>query len=885
MADHWKELDPDLEQEQQKYDRPVPSRALIMQHLEERGAPANHNQLCRELAVASVDEVEALRRRLHAMVRDGQLLKNRKGAFGLLSKMDLVAGRVQGHRDGYGFLIPDDGSEDLFLSNRQMRQVFDGDRVAVRIGAIDRRGRREGVIVEVLERGTEQLVGRYFEESGSAFLVPDNKRITREILIRPGALMPSQGQYVLVDLVEQPDRTRLPVGVVREILGDHMAPGMEIEVAIRSHEIPHQWPEAVLEQIKAFGPEVREQDKELRVDLRHLPLVTIDGEDARDFDDAVYCETKKSGGWRLFVAIADVSHYVAIDSALDIEGRERGNSVYFPGHVVPMLPEVLSNGLCSLNPEVDRLAMVCEMTISQQGRISGYKFYEGLIRSHARLTYTEVSSILQHGRTAEGRAARKARQNLLVPLTELYNLYKVLLKARFERGAIDFETTETRILFGAERKIERIVPTVRNDAHRLIEECMLCANVCAAKLLEKHRIPTLYRVHQGPAAKKLENLKAFLGELGLTLPGGDKPTPSDYQALLERVKKRPDFRVIQTMLLRSMSQAVYTPENEGHFGLGFQAYGHFTSPIRRYPDLLVHRAIRQLIRAPKGTFSQALRAVRRISGAASLKPSEIYPYDLPKMLELGEHCSLTERRADEATRDVTDWLKCEYMQQHLGQTLPGLVTAVTGFGLFVELQDVFVEGLVHISALPGDYYHFDAARQRLQGERTGTIFGLGDSVEVTVVRVDLEERKIDFELASGFKPSGRRGRGRKGATRGRSLRTESSPEQQIAERKQADLLADKFGDERGESSEDWTYLPAVEAPGPKIKGAARKSRKKKSSAKKKQAPAQSAEPRADADKPQKAKKHADKAAAEAPVAKRRKRRRSKKKANAKAREQ
>ena len=762
MSTSWRSDDPDAGLEASKYENPVPSRTLISQHLEKRGAPARYEVLVEEFGLSDEDEQEGLRRRLIAMVRDGQLIQTRKGAFGLVNKMDLIVGKVQGHRDGYGFLIPSEGGSDFFLTARQMKELFDGDRVLVRETDVDNRGRRYCAVVDILERSVSQVVGAYHEEDGLGFVTPEGRRMTNDVVIEPGALVPTEGQIVLVDIKEYPTRRHMAIGVIREILGDRMDAGMEIDIAIRSHDIPHEWPKNVAKAVKDFQPEVASKDKDSRVDMRSVPFVTIDGEDARDFDDAVYAEKKRSGGWRLFVAIADVSHYVRPGSALDHEAHNRGNSVYFPGYVVPMLPEVLSNGLCSLNPHVDRLAMVCEMTISAKGKLSGYKFYEGVIQSHARLTYTKVGAMLERPEEEEGAALREEYADIVAHLDELYSLYHALRAVRDDRGAIDFETTETRIVFGANRKIDKIVPTYRNDAHKLIEECMLCANVATAKFLEKHELPALYRVHEGPTDKKLENLHGFLGELGLSLPGRSKPTPKDYQQLLSSIEDRPDAHVIQVMMLRSLSQAVYDPENTGHFGLAYSAYAHFTSPIRRYPDLLVHRAIRHVIRSER-----ASKHVVRVEGAKPLTKKAIFPYDTEAMMQLGEHCSLTERRADDATRDVTDWLKCEYMQNHLGAVYEGVISTVTGFGLFVELSDIFVTGLVHISTLPGDYYHFEQAHQRLIGERTATRFQLGDKMTVQVARVDLEEKTIDFELANAPMSSrkGRRSAGRKGADR------------------------------------------------------------------------------------------------------------------------
>ena len=761
MAD-WQSLDPEAAREAEKYENPIPSRELILQHLDERGSAAAREELAEEFGLVSDEQLEALRRRLRAMERDGQLIYTRRGTYAPVDKLDLILGRVSGHRDGFGFLVPDDGSDDLFLSPAQMRLVFDGDRALARVSGLDRRGRREGAIVEVIARAHESIVGRYYEEHGVGFVVADNPKIQQEVLVTPGRNAGAkQGQFVEVKITHWPTPRFQPQGDVLEVVGNYMAPGMEIDVALRSYDIPHVWPEAVIKEARKLKPEVEEKDKEKRIDLRHLPFVTIDGEDARDFDDAVYCEKNGSnwrlfsGGWKLYVAIADVSHYVKIDSALDAEAQVRGNSVYFPERVIPMLPEELSNGLCSLNPHVDRLAMVCEISISKTGKMTDYQFYEAVIHSHARLTYNKVSAMLEQPKSSEGKALRGEYKEVLPHLKQLYSLYQVLLAARHERGAIDFETQETRIIFGSGRKIAEIRPTQRNDAHKLIEECMLAANVATAAFMQKHEIPALYRVHDGPPPERVEKLKAFLTELGLSLHRGkskDGPTPKDYQLLLESIRERPDYHLIQTVMLRSLSQAVYSADNQGHFGLNYDAYAHFTSPIRRYPDLLIHRAIRSVIRSKLDTPH-----VKR-AGAAIMPRARIYPYDDAILEQLGEQCSMSERRADEATRDVVNWLKCEFMKDRVGETFPGVITAVTGFGLFVELQDIYVEGLVHVTALPGDYYHFDPVHHRLAGERSGRSFRLGDSVEVKVMRVDLDERKIDFELAEGktAMPAGQR---------------------------------------------------------------------------------------------------------------------------------
>jgi ribonuclease R len=736
MAKKGKIADPHAEREAERYDNPIPSREAILQLLADADQPLKHSQICRDLGLENDQAVDALRKRLRAMERDGQLMLNRREAYGLVDKMNLLHCRIQGHRDGYGFAIPLGEGGDVYLSARQMQFVFDGDEVLVAITGLDRRGRQEGKVVEVLNRGSRSLVGRYQEESGIGFVVPDNNRINHHILIPPKEKGKAKsGQIVSVEVTDYPVRNFQAKGRVTEVLGDHMDPGMEIDVAIRSHDIPWEWPEAVVEEAGRLEAEPREEDKKNRVDLRKLAFVTIDGEDARDFDDAVYCEKRLRGGWRLWVAIADVSHYVRPGSALDDEGAKRGNSVYFPERVVPMLPEALSNGLCSLKPEVDRLAMVCEMEISRAGKLVNYNFYESVIHSHARLTYTQVGEVLETGSHPDVDKRR-------VPdLKRLHSLYKVLLAAREKRGAIDFDTVETRIVFDEQRKIEAIIPVVRNDAHKLIEECMLCANVAAASFYEQQDLPILYRVHQGPGEEKLENLRKFLGELGLDLRGGAKPSPADYGELLSSIGEREDKLVIQTMLLRSLSQAMYQPENKGHFGLHYEAYAHFTSPIRRYADLLVHRGIRHVVRSAIKS-----KHVSRKRGAEPIPANRIFPYDVAAMVVQGEHCSMTERRADDATRDVQAWLKCEYLQDHVGDEFSGVIAAVTSFGLFVELVDIYIEGLVHISALPGDYYNFDAAKQRLVGERSGRSFQLGGKVRVQVARVDLDDKKIDLEL-------------------------------------------------------------------------------------------------------------------------------------------
>lgn len=799
-----KKTDPHAKRESKKYTNPIPSREFILDILDQSTGPMSSRQLEKALSIQSDESREALRRRLIAMERDGQIHSNRKKAYAKVDKLDLIRGRVQGHRDGFGFVIPADGSgDDVYLASRQMRKVFDGDEVLVRLASTGMRGRRDGVVVEVVKHNTQQIVGRYFCERGIGFVRPDNPRVGHDVLVASDDTMgASHNQFVMVEITHQPSRDSQPMGRIVEVLGDHMAPGMEIDVAIRTHDIPHEWPDAVTQAAASLPVEVEETDKKNRIDCRHLPFVTIDGEDARDFDDAVYCEAKKSGGWRLYVAIADVSHYVQVGSALDHEAEIRSTSVYFPDFVVPMLPEALSNGLCSLNPKVDRLAMVCEITISEAGKVSGYTFYEAVIYSHARLTYTKVGQMLDK-KDEMHRTVREQYASVTPHIDQLHKLYRTLRKTREVRGAIDFETTETRILFDRERKIEKIVPVVRNDAHKLIEECMLCANVCAARFLEKHELDGLYRVHDGPKEQKLENLKTFLGALGLNLRSKGSPEPSHYQKLLEKIGNRPDAKIIQTVMLRSLSQAVYQPENKGHFGLAYPAYTHFTSPIRRYPDLLTHRAIRSIIRGKKDS-----KQVRRVKAAGSLAKKVIYPYDLADMLRLGEHTSMAERRADEATRDVVSWLKCEYLQDRVGEVFKGIITGVTNFGVFVELLDVYVEGLVHITSLPSDYYRYEEAHHRLVGERSNQIFSLGDELTVQVAAINLDERKVDFELSGDFvRKKDDTKRGSRGAKKDQGK----------------DSVRDKL--RRGDFSD-------LDAKKPKSKATKNKSAKKKASGKK-----------------------------------------------------
>ncbi|MFT2798451.1 ribonuclease R [Serratia sp. N21D137] len=731
--------DPFLEREAEKYESPIPSREFILAHLAKRETPASREELGNELNLSGEEALEALRRRLRAMERDGQLVFTRRQCYALPERLDLVRGTVIGHRDGFGFLRVEGRKDDLYLSAEQMKMAIHGDVVLAQPLGEDRKGRREARIVRVLVPKTSQIVGRYFTDAGTGFVVPDDGRLSFDILIPADSVSGARmGFMVVVELTQRPTRRTKAVGKIVEILGDKMGTSMAVDIALRTHEIPHTWPPQVEKQVADLSEQVPEAAKKGRVDLRHLPLVTIDGEDARDFDDAVYCEKKRGGGWRLWVAIADVSYYVRPRTALDDEARSRGTSVYFPSEVVPMLPEVLSNGLCSLNPQVDRLCMVSEMTISASGRLSSFKFYEAVMSSHARLTYTKVWHILQGDQEL-----REQYHPLVKHLQELHALYKVLDQARAERGGIAFETEEAKFIFNAERRIERVEPTVRNDAHKLIEECMIMANVAAARFVEKHNEPALFRVHDRPSDDHISALRSVLSELGLTLGGGLKPQPKDYATLMDEVSERPDREMLQTMLLRSMKQAIYDPENRGHFGLALASYGHFTSPIRRYPDLSLHRAIKYVLAKEQGEQKERWT------------PTGGWHSDLEEMLQLGMHCSMTERRADEATRNVADWLKCDFMQDHVGEVFSGVIASVTGFGFFVRLSDLFIDGLVHVSTLDNDYYRYDNIGQRLIGESSGMVYRLGDTVEIRVEAVHMDERKIDFALVSSTrKPRG-----------------------------------------------------------------------------------------------------------------------------------
>ena len=712
-----REKDPFLKREKQRYEHPLPSREWIIELLEQKGVPSKIEVLARELSITE-EEYEFFERRLKAMARDGQVLINRRGAVCAADKLDLVKCRVEAHKDGFGFAVPltptKDG--DFVLYERQMRGIMHGDIVTVRPAGIDRRGRREGTVLDIVERAQSKVVGRFYMDRGVAILEAEDKRLNQSIVLEPDSVAhfkPESGQVIVGEIETYPEQNRPAVAKIIEVLGDYADSGMEIEIAVRKHHLPHQFSEACAKAAKKIPDHVRKSDLKGRVDLRDLPLVTIDGETARDFDDAVFAE-KIGRNYRLVVAIADVSHYVRPDDAIDTDAQERSTSVYFPRRVIPMLPENLSNGICSLNPDVERLCMVCDMVITYAGNIKEYRFYPAVMRSHARLTYNQVwdwiSDDLDHPHKAQ--------------IDTLYKLFKILQKKRFERGAVEFESVETQMLFDDNGKIEKIVPVVRNDAHKLIEECMLAANVCAAEFLMKNKHTALFRNHLGPTPEKLATLREQLGLLGLQLGGGDNPTPKDYAALAEQFKGRPDAELLQVMMLRSMQQAVYEPHCDGHFGLAYEAYAHFTSPIRRYPDLTVHRAIKAVLNQQTYTPNKSWQA-------------------------LGVHTSFCERRADDASRDVENWLKTYYMRDKVGEIFEGKISGMTNFGLFVTLDGIHIDGLVHISDLGEDYFNFRPEIMAIEGERSGIRFNMGDKVSVRVARADLDTSKIDLTLISG----------------------------------------------------------------------------------------------------------------------------------------
>ncbi len=700
------------------YKHPIPNQNALIDFLTDVGKPLKVEPILKAFDLKGQRMRALLVDRLQGMVRAGQILENRRGEFCLTAKLDLVTGKVSGHRDGFGFVIRDDGvAEDVYLSAREMRSLFDGDRVAVRIKGLDHRGRAEGELVDVLERGTLEIAGQFIRERGIGIVIPDNAKLSHRILIPKGeAANAKHGNMVVVEIVDFPTHVEQATGRITTIIGSPGDKGIATDIAIHSHSIPFKWPDAVRKEVQRFGTSVTSSSHKGRTELRDVDLLTIDGEDARDFDDAVYCK-KTEDGWRLLVAIADVAHYVSVGSALDQEAIVRGTSVYFPDRVVPMLPEVLSNGLCSLKPKVDRLCMVCDMRVSAAGKVTKSTFFEGVMNSKARLTYTQVGDFLSGG------SKTSVPKELQSSILNLRDLYKAFAKQRRRRGAIEIDLPQTKFKLNKEGEIDSIQVVPRNDAHRLIEECMIAANVEAAKFLKQHKIPGLYRIHPKPDEDRFNEFRLYLVSLGLKVPHPQHVEPRHFTELIEQVKDRPDSAAITMAMLRSLTHAAYSPDNVGHFGLALQSYAHFTSPIRRYPDLLVHRAIRHIVRGGK--------------------PGK-YDYSPKEMERLGATTSAHEKRAEEATRDVEAWLKCQYMEKHLGEEFDGVITGVTNFGLFVQISELMTDGLVHVTSLANDYYKYDAGSQRLIGERSGHSYHLGQQMRIRVQRVDMETRKIDF---------------------------------------------------------------------------------------------------------------------------------------------
>lgn len=777
--------DPFRKREAKKYANPIASREFILQTLEKLGEPASLETLSKKLDCTSDTNREALRIRLKAMVRDGQLVVDSRQIFSIASRVEMKTGKVSAHADGFGFLITDEeGSEDVYLSYQQMKQVFHGDKALVRLRGLDRRGRLEGEIVEVLERSTRQLVGRLYPLGDAYELEPSSKRIPHGLLVsKENTAGASSDQIVVAEIITQPGRHEKATARVVEILGDHLTPGLEVDIALRNNDIPSEFPPEVIEEADQLPFEVIEEDKSNRKDLTGVPFVTIDGEDAKDFDDAVYCKKKKDG-WRLSVAIADVSHYIKPDTPLDSSALDRGTSVYFPQYVVPMLPEKLSNGLCSLRPDVERLVLVCEMTISGRGRLSSYKFCQGVIRSFARLTYTQVNQILEDDGGGKGESEQELDADVLENLNELKALYLTLDARRKERGALDLDTVELGFEFDEDGRLSNISPRKRYLAHRLIEECMLCANVSAARFLGKHGIAGLYRVHERPESDRVERLREFLNTLGINLGGGLLPEPGDMQRAIEELQKIKSGQIFQMAILRSLQQAKYQRENKGHFGLNYKEYAHFTSPIRRYPDLITHRLIKTVIHSRKLTGT--------VERFGKRDAREKVGYSESQIDAIGAHTSMAERRADAAVYEVLDWIKCDYLEEHIGDIFEGVVTGVAAFGMFVELKELYVEGLIHVSTLKGDYFNFDSAYQCLTGDRTGHKYGLGDLVTVQVASANPEDRKIDFELVThegtdkrkeSGKTNSKKGGRKKGASTKKKSGTSSSEQKGPKRRK------------------------------------------------------------------------------------------------------
>lgn len=710
--------DPNAKTEAQKYEQPIASREWLISVLTDDNQPRNREEIAEMVNIHSEQDVEALRRRLRAMVRDGQLVCSRKGYYSVIHEVHDMTGTVELSRNGDCFIRMDDNR--VYIREKQMRMVFIGDEVKVKVANVDSEGRYVGQIIDIIKRSTKTLIGRVNCDYGVYYIVPENAGMHHRVLLLPGTGVEAQvGDMVVCEITLQPTLHTQAAGSVIKVLGDSMDAETAISAALDAFDIPHEFNQKVAAENDALPDEVQAIDLEERKDFRKLPLITIDGEDARDFDDAVYCERQLLGGWKLIVAIADVSHYVQPGSALDDEAIRRGNSTYFPGTVVPMLPEKISNGLCSLKPKVDRLCLACEMTISKKGELKKFQFYPAVMHSHARLTYNQVNEIL----TEDNTPLHQEFADVLPNIHELYALFKAFRVARHERGALDFDTKEALIHLDDDGVVSELSLVTRNEAHMLIEECMLHANISAARFLLKAKVDGVYRIHDGPKSDKLEDLHAFLKLYGLSMRYKGVPETKDFAEVLKQTAGRPDAQVIQTMVLRTMNQAVYSSDNIGHFGLAYEEYTHYTSPIRRYPDLIVHRLIKSILKAKNGV-----------------------KYTKPQLIEMCEHTSMTERRSDDASRDVMGALKCAYVKRHEGEDFEGVISGVTNFGFFVSLNDIPVDGLVHVTQLNDDYYQYDSGHQTLMGERRRKIFKLGDKVSVRINKVDVAGRKIDFEL-------------------------------------------------------------------------------------------------------------------------------------------
>jgi ribonuclease R len=721
----WRVEDPNLELEKSRYADPIASRELLLKHLTEASEPVTAARLAKRLGLNSDSQREALSKRLAAMVRDGQALQSAEG-YTTAAEAERVVGRVRGRASGEVLVMPEDGSAPLALARADTRTLMHNDRIEVRAVGTNDRGRRLARLIRRVGDSPARIGGTWHTAPGHGRVTPEDPAhwYSVEVALKD-RLGAQDDDAVIVEITKRPLGEASAQGRVVEVLRNQRPADLAARFAIARHDLPQEFSESVLRAADRIGTVVREADRAHREDLRALPLVTIDGEDARDFDDAVFAETARGGGWRLLVAIADVSHYVRFGSDLDTEARARATSVYFPDRVLPMLPEQLSNHLCSLMPRVERLAFVCDMHVSKHGRLGKTRFYEAVIRSHARLTYDQAWGYLKDpAASTDGALSPPIRTSLQT----LYSVYQALKVARDARGALDFRGGEVKARIGADGKIEGFYAVMRNDAHRLIEECMIAANVEAAVALRLAKAASLYRVHGQPEDKRVTELQKVLNALQVGAAFSDKPTPREFRQLVERLGARPDGILLEGLVIRSLAQAVYQQTNIGHFGLALEEYAHFTSPIRRYPDLLVHRAIKAAV------------LPHSASG---------HKYSTSELQALGQESSQRERRADDASRDVMSYLRCLYLQPRVGESFDATISSALEFGLFVQLKEMPIDGLVHISAIPGDYWELESGGMGLVGQRTGRRWQLGDAVRVRLSRVDLAQRQIDFELLDG----------------------------------------------------------------------------------------------------------------------------------------